>query len=57
MLLICALHRAAYPPGLPQVASVVSRDDMKACGKTERDTSHEGVWKPDAGQIKVGVRA
>ena len=43
--------------GLPEVASLVGGDHMKACGKTEPDASHEGIWKPYPGQIEVRVRA
>jgi hypothetical protein len=43
------LYRPTYAPGLPEVASLVSRDDVEACGKAETDTSDEGIWKAYAG--------
>jgi len=53
---VATLDRSTYAPRLPQVPSLVSRDDMKAGGKTEPDATHERIWKVYSGQIKVAVR-
>lgn len=51
----CTLRSLAHPPGLPQVASLVRRNDVQACGQAEPHAADEGIGEAHPNEINVRV--